>query len=159
MGWDGEKTNKSEKTSSFSQSCVVHRGEWRANMDLALSGTLLLGLVCIYSQHGRNAVATGPVDKWIGKGWCTWFYCGLCSMRCRGKCVGNQNCWKSLRSRSMNPWRWAGGAKTQGMPGNHGGEAPCGVKSIQCESHQHKLKLIGAVALINFGFGCVLPWG
>lgn len=41
----------------------------------------------------------------------------------------------------------------RGMPGNHGGEEPDGVKSIWCESCLHKLKLIGVVALINFVFG------
>jgi len=58
-----QERNKSEKTSSFSQSSIAHLGEQTVSVDLALSGTLLLGLVCIYSQHGRNPVVTEAVDK------------------------------------------------------------------------------------------------
>lgn len=42
---------------------------------------------------------------------------------------------------------------------NHGGEASHGVKSIWCERHLHKSKLIGIVALINFTSDHALPGG
>lgn len=57
------KETEVQKPSGFSPNCVVRLGEGRASVALALSGTSLLGLVCISSQCGRNPVATGAEDK------------------------------------------------------------------------------------------------
>lgn len=107
-------------------------------MALALSGMLLLGLVRIYSQGGRN-----PVDKLIRRGCCccgaagTWFYAGFAAQGAEGGGLGRS---------------WS--------------RSPRGVKSIRCGSCLRQLRLIRVVALINFTFGCApiteqwaLPWG
>lgn len=51
-----------------------------------------------------------PLELWINEleragAAGTWFYRSFCSMRCRGRWVGDQDCWKSPSSRSPSPRR------------------------------------------------------
>lgn len=104
-GQDGEKRNKSEKTSSFSPSCIAPFGEQRASVDLALNGTLLLGLVCIYLFIPSMAEPLRSLELWINELGLVLLAPGFIAAFAEGRGLGTRAAGGAQGARFLSPWR------------------------------------------------------